>query len=890
MKNIFAKYAPTTLITSILLLLYISFEREIIENFDRFIIPVFSIMRFNIITKILFCIIISIFLFSFFRFKWYKGNEKAYWFSFVIILMYGYYCWYEKLYAPILFFCFVGYTDVLIGILMFALICKVIFILPELKSTTKKVLHKIKSIFEEKKLNESKPLHSIFLTDTPIVLPKEDILDYDNDVKQLVEQLKIISSEYSYSVGITSSWGTGKSSYLNMLKHYLRINNDFIIIDFNPRHSYTPQDIQKDFFSVLQSKLKKYDYRFTYIFKNYLKALSIIESKFLSSLFELHKIWDVKSEKEKLNDLIAQIDKRIVIIIEDFDRLLADEIIEVFKLIDANASFTNFIFITAYDKKHINKIIGETYSNEEAFFSDKFFTIEIPVPRCPYSKIYDYLIKTLIDKLHVEKEEIEKYKIVLAGLREVLEKYLTTLRDVKRFLNFFIRPYQQVKGEVEFRDYFLVRIIQYINEEEYIKLYRREYFEDPFSAFLSSSSELKLKEDFEAETKDIIEILFDREKTPASINNSRFNQYFENSVYGTKITEMEKLLDEETTIEDVYSQIKSYSQEVIHKDLVPFLEFKNILQFNSKSKLERYLDIIVYIYCSTKNRGVYLVLLSFIYKKTKNEILRLYKDINQDYYYDWLILSKLQGSYIKNMKYPNYPNLTGSIISESITNQTFRESIIFTKEKLLDISKKALDDLLANDEQVKQLHLELLYSCFSEIKDNVRVLDEEYCKKIYEAIKKEPKCFLNEFVTPLVNGVRAPLFWEDLFKNKEELKKLIYNTDFENKFLVRNFWELFENNGYKSIEILDKPFTQMVNDNLEREIKRLKEIEQIKKEFCIKKNERETNKQGKSNQFYKGVYMELLNKLKNIDLNITMKDAVKKLIEKEISECDKEAN
>ena len=869
MKNIFAKYAPTTLITSILLLLYISFEREIIENFDRFIIPVFSIMRFNIITKILFCIIISIFLFSFFRFKWYKGNEKAYWFSFVIILMYGYYCWYEKLYAPILFFCFVGYTDVLIGILIFTLFYKL-----------------ISSIFKKKKNEEIDDKDTIFLSDTPIISDKKDILDYANDVKQLAEQLKIISSEYSYSVGITSSWGSGKSSYLNMLKNYLSSNKDFIVIDFNPRHSYTPQDIQKDFFSVLQSKLKEYDYRFTYIFKNYLKALSIIESKFLSSLFELHKIWDVKSEKEKLNDLISQIDKRIVIVIEDFDRLLADEIIEVFKLIDANASFTNFIFITAYDKKHINKIIGETYSNEEAFFSDKFFTIEVPIPKRPYDKIFNYLIETLTDKLHIRKEEVEKYEIVLANHIEVLKKYLTTLRDVKRFLNLFIRSYQQVEGEVEFRDYFLIRIIQYKNEEEYVKLYKKEYFENEYF------TEFKLKENLNAETEEIIRELFNKDKSLTSINNhTMFDRYFYNSVYGTlKITEMEKLLDEETTIEDVYSQIKSYSQEVIHKDLVPFLEFKNILQFNSKSKLERYLDIIVYIYCSTKNRGVYLVLLSFIYKKTKNEILRLYKDINQDYYYDWLILSKLQGSYIKNMKYPNYPNLTGSIISESITNQTFRESIIFTKEKLLDISKKALDDLLANDEQVKQLHLELLYSCFSEIKDNVRVLDEEYCKKIYEAIKKEPKCFLNEFVTPLVNGVRAPLFWEDLFKNKEELKKLIDKTDFENKFLVRNFWKLFENNEYKPIEILDKPFTQMVNDNLEREIKRLKEIEQIKKEFCIKKNERETNKQGKSNQFYKGVYMELLNKLKNIDLNITMKDAVKKLIEKEISECDKEAN
>ena len=864
MKNIFAKYAPTTLITSILLLLYICFEREIIENFDRFIIPVFSIMRFNIITKILFCIIISIFLFSFFRFKWYKGNEKAYWFSFVIILMYGYYCWYEKLYAPILFFCFVGYTDVLIGILIFTLFYKL-----------------ISSIFKKKKNEEIDHKDTIFLSDTPIISDKKDILDYANDVKQLAEQLKIISSEYSYSVGITSSWGSGKSSYLNMLKNYLSSNKDFIVIDFNPRHSYTPQDIQKDFFSVLQSKLKEYDYRFTYIFKNYLKALSIIESKFLSSLFELHKIWDVKSEKEKLNDLISQIDKRIVIVIEDFDRLLADEIIEVFKLIDANASFTNFIFITAYDKKHINKIIGETYSNEEAFFSDKFFTIEVPIPKRPYDKIFNYLIETLTDKLHIRKEEVEKYEIVLANHIEVLKKYLTTLRDVKRFLNLFIRSYQQVEGEVEFRDYFLIRIIQYKNEEEYVKLYKKEYFENEYF------TEFKLKENLNAETEEIIRELFNKDKSLTSINNhTMFDRYFYNSVYGTlKITEMEKLLDEETTIEDVYSQIKSYSQEVIHKDLVPFLEFKNILQFNSKSKLERYLDIIVYIYCSTKNRGVYLVLLSFIYKKTKNEILRLYKDINQDYYYDWLILSKLQGSYIKNMKYPNYPNLTGSIISESITNQTFRESIIFTKEKLLDISKKALDDLLANDEQVKQLHLELLYSCFSELENNTRKLDKDSCEKVYEAIKKEPEYFLNDFVTPLVDGVRAPLFWEDLFKNKEELKELINRTNFENKILVKNFWELLENNGYKSIEILDKPFDQMVSDNLEREIKKLRLLENIEDEF---KEVKSKQKEEISNTNYLERFIRLSEKVIGVKLNILRKIELDKEIEKSISECEKE--
>lgn len=276
------------------------------------------------------------------------------------------------------------------------------------------------------------------------------------------------------------------------------------------------------------------------------------------------------------------------------------------------------------------------------------------------------------------------------------------------------------------------------------------------------------------------------------------------------------------------------------------------------------------------------MIFNLILKDTTEQIKKEY-DCTEEEYKEFLS-NKLEGSYLY------YPNITGEMLREALKNKDLKDKLIFTKEELLDISKKALDNLLANDDQVKQLHLELLYSCFSELENNTRKLDKDSCEKVYEAIKKEPEYFLNDFVTPLVDGVRAPLFWEDLFKNKEELKELIYNTDFENKFLVRNFWELFENNEYKPIEILDKPFTQMVNDNLEREIKRLKEIEQIKKEFCIKKNERETNKQGKSNQFYKGVYMELLNKLKNINLNITMKDAVKKLIEKEISECDKEAN
>ena len=82
-----------------------------------------------------------------------------------------------------------------------------------------------------------------------------------------------------------------------------------------------------------------------------MKAIDVInENKIISFLFNTHKIWNKELEKDKINTAIKRLPKRIIVIIEDFDRLLANEIIEVFKLIDGNASFTNLIFITAYDK------------------------------------------------------------------------------------------------------------------------------------------------------------------------------------------------------------------------------------------------------------------------------------------------------------------------------------------------------------------------------------------------------------------------------------------------------------------------------------------------------------------------------------------------------------
>ena len=170
---------------------------------------------------------------------------------------------------------------------------------------------------------------------------------------------------------------------------------------------------------------------------------------------------DKKSAKEKLSNALKYLPKKVIIIIEDFDRLLADEIIEIFKLIDGNASFPNVIFLTAYDKKHVAKMISEKYQNEESPFSDKFFNLEVVVPIRPYRKLHTYLSKWLLDGIRIKEEERDVYRSILDNYETLLSKFLLNLRDVKRFLNLFIKEYVPLKEEVNFEDFFLLTIIKF---------------------------------------------------------------------------------------------------------------------------------------------------------------------------------------------------------------------------------------------------------------------------------------------------------------------------------------------------------------------------------------------------------------------------------------------
>lgn len=128
---------------------------------------------------------------------------------------------------------------------------------------------------------ESKESKAEFIPDQPIDKETDDILDYNIEASRLAEKLNNISLKKSWSIGITSPWGTGKTSFLNLVANAIDPKS-FIVINYNPQNAKDVRSIQEDFFSTVCSALKPYNSCFSSMFKDYMEALQLFDHKMLS--------------------------------------------------------------------------------------------------------------------------------------------------------------------------------------------------------------------------------------------------------------------------------------------------------------------------------------------------------------------------------------------------------------------------------------------------------------------------------------------------------------------------------------------------------------------------------------------------------------------------------
>ncbi len=192
----------------------------------------------------------------------------------------------------------------------------------------------------------------------------------------------------------------------------------------------------------------------------------------LASFFEKKADYYSKSVSEVKREIkqeLADRQKKLVIVIDDIDRLNQSEIRQIFRLIRVNADFPNTIYLLAFDRKIVEKNLEEQVGVSGKDYLDKIVQVNFDVPFAKPSKISTFLFKELDRILSVLPESAQKYfgqddpywaNVYHSGFKD----FFKNIRDVKRFassLEFNIsQMYQSNVMEVNPIDFIAIEAIR----------------------------------------------------------------------------------------------------------------------------------------------------------------------------------------------------------------------------------------------------------------------------------------------------------------------------------------------------------------------------------------------------------------------------------------------
>lgn len=858
-KNMTPRIIKWIMVISGFLYMWERVEYTILEKFNSYILPYLDIQ----INTWLYIFYIALFILLSIRFiqRWknnYRISNELGFLLFASLYIYIQYRYFSDTYT----FSYIAYTIAFTDIILF-------FISGYLSLF-------IYGILKQSHIQTSN--NQFLIPDHPITEENDDILRYDIEANSIVKTIQTLSLERSWSIGITSSWGTGKTSFLNLIKKKLEKTDSFIIIDFHPRNSSNVQSIQKDFFHTMSTTLSLYNSSIAMMLNNYMEALQLFdEKKVIISIFHLFRTIDNESIKDKIKKVLERLNRKVIIFIEDLDRLNSEEIMEVFKLIDSNASFPNIIFISAYDKNRISQIIEKEDIKNPIPFSDKFFDLETTLPIRPYRYLQEYLINKILEKINISQEESAEYQTTFDSNTYIFSQYLTTTRDVKRFINLFISDYLPIKEEVMFSDMLLLSIIKYKNSTIHRQLYHKKYLQHIGGYY-------QLQEENEQNSpipyKDILEKLFPNSRD--SEHNSyrkiysvkAFNIYFEKQLYEElSLKELQKLLHQNER--DIKMQIAEWYKNNKINDLWEFLLSRNIFNFNNKEIFSQFIKTIFYLTDKSAPSDIHDTILQFLYSDNAHSLTLHYKFKDLQEY-----ISFIQHLFHPNQTPPYQHKIIGNLIINTLDGVFTNRPILFTKAELLNINKTYLEHYIDKHTIVDETLMSILYSCITDIDTNSRkiILDPDCCKKIKKLIDKKPSSYLKDFVrlkyissTLLFNAITCEPFWQSIFGGILEFEDFINQEKLDNQMYierVRNFWTLYKNNNYTPIEIeREWNVQELINDDLRELMKPFNQLSEIQSELqCIIKDKLQTQKE-KQEQIH-----SLLSKVEKIPLHIALKE------------------
>lgn len=688
-----------------------------------------------------------------------------------------------------------------------------------------------------------------YRTDNPIEKQEEDLLGRASFSNQLGKGSYKYNGKSGLVIGLFGEWGTGKTSVVNMAENEIKRlsekdENKPLIVRFSPWNYTDKNNLISLFFQDLKINLynqseKSYYEKIADTLEKYSEAVDLLNyvplmgSGVVSTIKTILKIITKKSSKkstlnetrEALERALIEVDKQIIVVIDDIDRLTNVQIRDIFQLVKQVADFPNVIYLLVMDRNVVQRALAEVHNLEEGNeYLEKIIQIPLELPVLSKSKLDDIFLKELED---IIKNASYKVNIDQMYWNKVfsncISPYINNLRDINRILNTFQFRYGILQNEISFEDMVAITTLEVLEP----KLYR----------WIATNKEVVCRDSMD--------------RVIDSFKNNDYRKIYSDEFDEMKINANRAL----KTIATIFPGISKDINEKLYFEGSNF-EMRKSMRIANKERFDIYFlndlsDIRV------SRNLITLCIFKFEKQQLKNVIKKINKEGEMTYF-----LEEIE-SLVKDIPYNRLFLISSVLLSlqGELTGETSNTILaISAEEKTNIVVERILDRFESDDERYRVLYLSLLniteinVGIFSKLLINLgqvqgifknkttteesQKINVEYLHKIYMKFVEKVEYITSNISTSEIIGFRSVFYlWkyvdeEGLSKYIEkifetEVGKLKFISSLAGKW-VRNGigWEYYSNEYAKYIS--DKEIYDIIMKFDKNMLHEFTELEQIK--------------------------------------------------------------
>ncbi len=328
--------------------------------------------------------------------------------------------------------------------------------------------------------------------DPPISKKKEDRLNRARFAEALAEQIAAVSDRGGVVFGLLGPYGSGKTSILNMVEETLREDfEDPVVLWFNPWLFSGTEQLVEHFFEELAAQLLEEPNdrlrRIGEALERYGKLLGPLRyvpgvgryaegaekaTGILGGLLKgrEEKPASVRTRRRELEKALNELDGKIVIFIDDLDRLSRrEEIQDVIRLVRLNAALPNVVFVLAFDRWRVEEALAGVEGDGRAYL-EKIVQVVHDVPAIREvdlsSALVDEINRVIGQSPTGPFDEHEFWNV----FHTVIRPLFRNVRDVRRYADALPMTLQVIGDEVRLTDVLALEAIRLQAPDAFAKL------------------------------------------------------------------------------------------------------------------------------------------------------------------------------------------------------------------------------------------------------------------------------------------------------------------------------------------------------------------------------------------------------------------------------------